>query len=156
MAHSYQMVTATHDHLCELCPKVRQADIEEFAACDRTVEEVLKDGLQLSTYTWAGLRDGSVVCVFGVASPSVLSGKGVPWMVGSPEIDRCAYAFLQRSRIVIQHMLSLYDHLENYVDVRNTRAIRWLRWLGFEIHPPEPHGPNGMLFHRFEMRRNHV
>ena len=38
------------------------------------------------------------------------------------------------------------------VDARNARAIRWLRWLGFRIHPAEAHGIQGLPFHRFEMR----
>jgi hypothetical protein len=152
----YQIVTATIEHACALCPRVREADIEEFHATGMTVDAVLSDGLKVSTYAWAGLIDGEVACIFGVASPSVLSGEGVPWMVGSDLLDLHAHAFLRRSRRVVSHMLSLYDHLENYVDSRNTRAVHWLRWLGFTLHAPEPHGPQGVPFHRFEMRRGHV
>lgn len=150
------MVTATLDHANELAGRVRQADVDEFAAQDMTPWEVLKEGLTVSTLAWAGLRDGRVVCIFGIATPSILSGEGVPWMVGSEELDHCAYAFLRRSRMVVGHMLTLCEHLENYVDSRNTRAVRWLRWLGFQIHEPAPHGPHGVPFHRFEMRRSHV
>jgi len=153
LANKYQIVTAQPEHLCDICTRVRQADVDEFAAQGVTVESAMHTGLQISTYTWAGLRDGKVICVFGVASPSVLSGEGVPWMIGSHDLDKCAKGFLPRSRVVLNHMLDLYPHLENYVDARNTRAIRWLRWLGFKIHDAQPYGKMGLPFHRFEMWR---
>ena len=49
-------------------------------------------------------------------------------------------------------MLATYPLLRNYVDERNTMAIRWLEWLGFEILPVEPFGVEGLPFHPFEMR----
>jgi len=49
--------------------------------------------------------------------------------------------------------LAGYSHLENWVDARNTKAINWLRWLGFTVHDPVPFGVAGLPFHRFDMRR---
>lgn len=147
----YRIVPTTHEHICELCANAREADVREFAALGETVESALSDGLRLSSFVWTGLADGEVLCIFGVASQSMLSGDGVPWMVGSKLLDKHAWGFLPRSRMVVGHMLNIYPHLENYVDARNTRAIRWLRWLGFTIHDPEPYGLQGELFHRFEM-----
>ena len=49
-------------------------------------------------------------------------------------------------------LIKMYNiKLENYVDARNKRAIRVLKWLGFNIERPVLHGPNQMLFHRFTM-----
>jgi hypothetical protein len=31
--------------------------------------------------------------------------------------------------------------------------VRWLRRIGFTLHPAEPLGPLGVPFHRFEMER---
>jgi hypothetical protein len=41
----------------------------------------------------------------------------------------------------------------NYVDARNVRAVKWFKWLGFEVSEPEPFGLNGELFHRFTNAR---
>ena len=48
-------------------------------------------------------------------------------------------------------MLKTYRVLTNYADARNTTAIRWLRWLGFNILPAIPFGLDGLPFHPFEL-----
>lgn len=42
--------------------------------------------------------------------------------------------------------------LHNWVHAKNIDSIRWLKSLGFAVHPPEPHGPSLQLFHYFCMR----
>jgi hypothetical protein len=55
----------------------------------------------------------------------------------------------------VAEMLRDYPRLCNVVDVRNTVAIRWLKWLGFEFNvPPAPH--NGQLFLIFQAGDWHV
>jgi hypothetical protein len=41
--------------------------------------------------------------------------------------------------------------LENVVDARNTKSIRWLRRMGFEVLPAAPLGVEGRPFHLFVM-----
>jgi len=96
------------------------------------------------------------VCIFGVAPASLLGSVGVPWMIGTQEIDSHAKAFLRRNKAYVERMSELYNYLVNFVDARNTRAIGWLKWLGFTILEAQPHGPDGLPFHRFEMRAHHV
>ena len=45
-----------------------------------------------------------------------------------------------------------YTWLVNWVDDRNTCAIRWLKWMGFTIHEPEPYGVANLPFRRFDMK----
>lgn len=150
----FRIVPATEAHVEEMATRVRAADVEELWASGRkTPVEAMRLGIQVSTDAWAGLVDGEVMCVFGVAPYSMLTGTGVPWMVGSTLIDRHASRFAMRCRPVVNRMLDDYPHLVNYVDSRNRRAIRWLRWLGFEVGEPEPYGWQGIPFHRFEMTR---
>lgn len=154
-----EIIPATAEHAAELAPLVRQADRDEFmAASGQSPEEVLADGLALSSHIWAGLLDGRVVCMFGVAPMPGADGVGVPWMVGSERLDRCASVFLRRCRRsgMIRQMLDAYPVLMNAVDCRNTRAIAWLKWLGFSFGNPIPYGAAGLPFHVFEMRDSHV
>ena len=145
---------ATIEHVQALLPDVRQADIDEFiAASGQTPEEVLNLALRVSTRAWAGIADGQVVNIFGVAPASLLGGKGIPWMVGSTHIDLHKRAFLRGSRAALADMLSLYPHLENYVDQRNHLAKAWLHWLGFRLEDPAPYGVQGLPFHRFHMEK---
>lgn len=154
-----EIVPATQAHAAELSPLVRQADRDEFmAASGQTADEVLADGLFMSSSVWAGMLDGRVVCMFGVAPMPDCPGVGVPWMVGSTRLDECAAVFLRQCRRsgIIRRMLESYPVLINAVDCRNERAIAWLKWLGFSFDKPIPYGVSGLPFQVFEMRADHV
>lgn len=156
-AHEYAVVPADLAHVERMLPIIRQADIDELWAANRvTPEYALTHGIRVSSDAWTGMVDGQPVCVFGVAPASMLGSIGVPWMVGTSEIDRHAKAFLRRNKAYVDRMSGLYNYLVNYVDARNLRAIGWLKWLGFEIYEAAPHGVDGLPFHRFEMRAKHV
>lgn len=152
-AHDYRVVPAQIEHIAPMLPYIRQADIDELWSANRvTPEDALTIGIKVSTEAWSGLVDGKPVCIFGVAPSSMLGGTGVPWMVGTSEVDKHAKAFLRRNKPYVKQMLTLYNYLVNHVDSRNTRAVSWLRWLGFTICDATPYGFEGVPFHRFEMR----
>lgn len=144
---------ATLEDILELAPRVRQADADEMRASHGlNPMEGLTQSLALSTHAWAGKLDGRVVCVFGVAPATVLTGDGMPWFVASDDIARHQILFLRFCKPVVHEMLRMYPRLFNWVDARNRKAIRWLKWLGFELHPAKPWGYTQMPFHKFEMR----
>lgn len=150
---------ANLDHVRAMSCKIRQADIDEFAAgYSKTPELAMIQGIGVSTHSWAGVCDGRVIAVAGLFPLSIMGDTARPWMVGSRDLEKpwVTRQFLQTSKHALRFMISLYPHLENYVDARNTVAIRWLKWLGFQFHDPQPYGPMGLPFHRFEMRRDHV
>lgn len=154
----YEVVKATplHAHTM-MWEGIRPEDESElWAAASKTPLQVLLQGLKESHEAWVGLADGVPFCMVGVAPRSILGSTGVPWMVGTVALDRHAKAFLRACRPVLQEMLGRYEHLENWVDARNSRAIRWLWWMGFDVGPTEPYGWMGLPFHHFEMRRAHV
>ena len=37
---------------------------------------------------------------------------------------------------MVARWLTLFEVLQNVVDARYGAALRWMRWLGFEIGPP--------------------
>jgi hypothetical protein len=49
-------------------------------------------------------------------------------------------------------MLQVFPHLINFVHAENRTSVRWLRRLGFTVHPVMPYGRLGEPFHPFEMR----
>jgi hypothetical protein len=158
---TYAIVPATPAHVEAMIPNARQADIDEVrASSGLEFGAALRKSFVWSTSCWAGLVDEGdgpqVACIFGVAPINLLARKGSPWMLGTPLIERHALPFLRRNRWGISTMLAMYNHLENYVDVRNTAAIAWLRWLGFRFDDPAPHGVEGRAFMRFEMRVSNV
>jgi len=104
---------------------------------------------------WTGMIDGEPVCMFGVVpAGDILGGVGAPWFLATEKLQSHRVKFLRLNRQYLSKMLDIFPHLIDYVDVRHTRAIRWLSWLGFTFSAePVPYGPAGMPFYRFEMRK---
>lgn len=147
-----RVVEAQPEHVEAIVADARHADVDElFAATGITPELAMWKGLACSTHAWTGFFDDRPVCMFGVAPRSVLSGRGYPWLIGTNLMERHALVFLRECRPNLEQMKSAYNLLENYVDARNVKAVRWLRWLGFDISPAAPYGDLGLPFHYFKM-----
>lgn len=54
----------------------------------KTPAQVLELALRTSAFAFAGLINGDVVTIFGVAPRSMITGSGVPWLVGSDLLER--------------------------------------------------------------------
>lgn len=148
-----EIVPATMDHIREVAANIRDHDRDEiYASCLLTPLRALEFSMRVSRHVWAGLVNGKTICVFGVSGKTTLSDVGMPWMIGTPLVEKYQRTFLRRCRRCVGVMLSEYTALENYVDVRNVASVKWLRWLGFEMDEPMPYGPFGLPFMRFEMR----
>lgn len=137
----------------ELAPRLRQADLDEIAAAGHPDPlKALLDSSSISTHSWTVEINDEVAVMMGVCPISILNGMGCPWLLGSDAVARHAGAFIKQTLVYIPIMLEAYPHLFNVVDVRNTKAIRWLKRAGFTLREPIPHGPHNMQFHPFEMK----
>lgn len=137
----------------ELAPRLRQADLDEIeAASGRDPLTVLRMSVSMSTHSWAVEIDDKISVLMGVCPLSMVGGTGVPWLLGSPAIERNAGAFIKQTLVYIPLMLEAYPHLFNLVDARNSKAIRWLKRAGFTLYDPIAHGPSNLPFHPFEMK----
>lgn len=157
MAVRVEVERATAAHAADLAARMRAADREEVRASgDHTPLEALQMSLERTAYPVAGLFNGRVECIFGVSNLWVLGSIGVPWLLGSETLPLYARPFLRESRRYVDAMRDRFRLLTNHVDARNEMSIRWLKWLGFAIMSPEPFGPFGLPFHRFEWRAGNV
>ena len=151
-----ELVQADADHIPAIAANVREADRDELrAAWCMTPLDCMFHGLEYSVKAWTGLIDGEPVCMFGCVPASTLGNVGRPWMVGTNSLDTHPLVFLRRCKRsgCLREMRERFDVLTNFVDVRNTRAIEWLIWLGFEVWiDPVELGPYKLPFLRFEMR----
>lgn len=130
----------------------RQADRDEIEeGCGQTIESALTLGLRSSVAPMVIEWDGSPLAAFGDVSYSPGAGIGIPWLVSTNDIERHPRAFLRACRPLVAQMLERHLTLINYVDARNTAAIRWLEWLGFSMASPTPYGTNQILFRQFEL-----
>lgn len=147
---TYEIVPATLTHAEELSRTMREADAREAWAAGRlSPAEAVLTSIDASRDARAGLANGRVACIFGVGEWSVLGLLGVPWLLTSDEMPKHARRFLRGSREYLDEIRQQYRVLRNHVDARNTEAVRWLGWLGFEIDSPESFGPDQLPFHCF-------
>jgi hypothetical protein len=130
----------------------RQADIDEFAALGLTIQQGMIDGINGSRKVSKFVVGGRVVAVFGDADCAEMPGVGVPWMISTVHINRHAKAFLQASKLEVADMMTRHAALLNFVDVRNTLAARWLKWVGFQFHEATVYGKRGELFYPFTLQ----
>lgn len=149
---AYDIVRATPEHAIAIAQNLRLDDRRElWAASASQPTRTIMRSIKASTWANVGLVDGVPACVFGVVQVGLFGPAAVPWAMTTPLVDRHRRAFMRHSRQWVDKMTADHALLFNYVDARYSAAIRWLRWLGFDIMSPEPYGPFGLPFHRFEM-----
>lgn len=149
-----EVLPVTAEDVAGILPIVRQADIDEITeALGIPMEEALLEAITGSLNAKKIVVDGLVVAVFGDAVHSILGSIGVPWLISTVHVEKHARAFLKVCKPEVQGMLTRHQHLMNYVDARNTAAMRWLKWLGFTFGPAAPYGARSFPFHHFTLNR---
>lgn len=148
---AYEFVPATFAHAAALAETMSDAcRAEAWAATRETPYQALTGCIAASREAKAGLADGEVLLIYGLIPPALICDTAMIWMLTSRALPRHARWFMVESRRVIDEWLTEHKKLANYSDLRHTRANRWLRWLGFSFDEPQPLGPDGVLFARFE------
>ncbi len=108
-------------------------------------------GVEQSDLAWSARCNGELLAVYGASRHSLTSTTGAPWLLGTPALDRHRKDLVRIVPPYLEVMLGHFRRLENWVHAGNHRSIRWLKRLGFTIHPAAPYGALGAMFHRFEM-----
>ena len=131
---------------------MRRADVVEvMASGDYSPSEALEMSMELSEFSSVAFINDQPCAIFGLTQGDILTGTGVPWMLGTENVVKYRRQFLNNSKQVIDDMITLCPKLVNHVHADNEVSIHWLRWLGFTIDEPAPYGVNDELFHRFHM-----
>lgn len=152
-ADRWQIVDADPCHLRALARTLRSADAAEVAAYGSgSAMKVIWHSWKRSTIRKTVLVDGEVAAVGGVVG-SLMGGKGMPWLLTSPAIERMPVTFARELRREVAGALAAYPELENYVHAPYRRALRLMEWAGFVVEPAEPVAETGEYFHRIHMTR---
>lgn len=143
------------DEIEAIAAIVRQADRDEIeGALGVPIAHALREGITGSEKVSKVVINGKVVAVFGDAVHSILGGIGSAWLISTVHITEHPRAFLQVCKPEVADMLTRHHQLMNFVDVRNTAAVRWLKWLGFAFAEPVPYGLHGEPFYPFYLSRS--
>lgn len=143
----------TIDWLDHIAANLRDGDRDEMIATNPfpTIGPpdallLLTTSVMLSEQAWIITADDVPVTVFGCAD------QGVIWMMGTPGMwePRPARAILKATAGYVEHLHKRWPRLWNWVDARNVRSARWLKWSGFEIEDVDPrHGREERPFIQF-------
>lgn len=133
--------------------RLRQGDIDEiWASNNLTPVEALTYSYYLSRVCLTVVKEVPVG-MFGIVPDPDNQEKALIWMLGSTDLDKVARYVIKNTKEFIEGFLESYSTLYNHVDIRNKKAIKWLKYLGAEIEEAAPYGKEGLLFHLFYFKR---
>ncbi len=146
----YIIRESTLDDAVSLADRLRKTDVQEiYASSARPPHIAIREAFLRSDMCWTAFKENLPIAIFGCAAPSTMSLVASPWMLGSNELDRAAIGIGRASLYYVNKMSERYDILENFIDARQKKSIRWLQWCGFTIEAPQFIGIHGEAFHRF-------
>ena len=136
-----------------MAPNLRPADRAEVIAAygSADIEAALAACVRQSLVARVWVVDGEPACLFGLTG-AVMGEVGSPWFLSTALIEKHGRYFARHCRRYLRDMLTMFPTLVNYVDERYACSIRWLQWMGFHLDEPQPYGPLGMPFRRFELK----
>lgn len=127
-----KLVKASPAHVGRLANSMRQIDRVECLVMGRTPKEALRVGLRTSLYAFTVIDEetGAPVAMFGIMPVSLVSGKGVPWFLGSDDVFKYRRDLIVSGKCMVEWWLESFSKMENLVAVTNDRSIRLLRRWG--------------------------
>lgn len=153
-----EICAAEPEHLAFIAENMRQSDVDQlWATAEVTPELGLKINIDISRTARVVLIENEPVAAFGVVCSEDEFGRlcGSPWLLATDTVERHRFTLCAVARAYLKGLKAgEFDNLLNYVDARDEKLIKWLRWLGFEVHEPVAFGPFDLPFCLFEWHRN--
>lgn len=142
---------ATPEDAAWFAPRLRASDTAELtAASGPGILATLTQSIEAAPRrAFVAETDGEPMALFGFVPWGMLSNTASPWMVGTDTLLRHGRALVRLGRAYCEAAEQEHPVLVNFVDVRNTASVRWLKRLGFKFDAPAPYGLAGLPFMRF-------
>jgi hypothetical protein len=144
---------ATLEDAETVAARIRPADRDEcMAATGLPPELVLPQYVREGRECYAaGLKlDDRAEILFGVDPVYGHDRIGIIWLVSTPRIEEQPVEFVVMTKNLLEEFHKDFDVLTNFMDERNERHIRWLKWMGFKfLRRVEKYGAESRPFIEF-------
>lgn len=130
-----EVVPATARHVNRIAKGMAAIDAKECRTMGHSPKEALRLGLRQSTVAGTVMLDGQPIAMFGVVTSSLITGAGRVWLLMTDEARAQSKALVVLGRKITEALHNEFDILHNHVHADNRRAVRWLRFLGYEVGP---------------------
>jgi hypothetical protein len=125
-----------------------QDEVEVRLCTGKSPVEVVVESVACSEASFLGYYGEDPVFVFGLTRLS--DEVGAPWMLGTPQVEKATKRWLPKAQAIVEWMHNRYPVLTNIVHKKNTKSIRWLKWMGFQfLDTPVPGHPDFIQFVRY-------
>lgn len=141
------------EDVAPLALSMRESDrLEVLASHGMNPVEMLRFSLQASILAFTAEYREYPVAMFGISTDSFVGDRAAVWLLTGEVVSSLPITFVKVSRRVVSRFLELYPVLENWVDARYVKSLRWLERIGAHIDPPAPYGAEGLPFHHIVFR----
>ena len=149
----YRIVDTEARHIGALAERLREGDLAEVRAAGITPQRALWRSWRASHFAKTGFVGNEVACIFGCGG-SPAGPVGEPWLLTAPAIERAKLTFVREARIQVLLMMAVWPRLEGRVLASYTKAVRFLRALGFTVEDGGPLVPGGPPFCTYRLGAN--
>lgn len=118
---------------------VGRREVEQFICRSDVPPEHIRIFFQCfraTTQYWMGIKDGEVVCIWGIVPPTLSSDNAYLWLYTTPALEGNEFVFVRHSQRAVEEILRTYPRIVGHATVGADRSIRWLRWLGAKFDEP--------------------
>lgn len=110
---------------------------DHLAMLSTVEQETMQRAMMNSAQLWVGSQDEKILCVWGLIPPTMLSDRAYLWLRTTEHMNEHVFLFVRHSQRAVAELLKHYPLIVGHCLVDNTKAHRWLRWLGAEFSYPQ-------------------
>jgi GNAT superfamily N-acetyltransferase len=131
-----------------LSNNIRETDLREALGLGEESHKLLFRLYRHAVYRKTAEVDGKIAAMWGV-NGTLFGTTGIPYFVTGKDIEevvsiKVARIYLQEVKVI----QGMFPHLEHYVDVTHTKALKLLKLAGFTWSTVQIKGLNGVEFYQ--------
>lgn len=90
----------------------------------------LKIFVKASAQLYLGYVDTKLLALWGLIPPTLMSDQAYLWLHVTSALKGHEFFLVRHSQCVVEEALKVYPTIVGHTLDTNTKAIRWLEWLG--------------------------